>query len=401
MHPSRRFALAGAWLLACAGLAAGQASPDRVLIDAQLNRQLVTDVRFEGDRVVYERGGQTESAPLDGTVVALVEPSTVAPRPRDGWIELTDGQRLVGMPVYLTSAEAAEIAAASDQDGLAWSTPLLGRLRVPLEALRRVVLKETAATAEFDQLEDVLVLANGDRTTGLLERLWPDVVLDVEGQLRTFELTAIASITLANPDSDRVGSRVWLSDGSIVAVDRLATTGDGVRLDLAAPLDTGDRPLAALTMNEILAVAFESGGVRPLADLGAPRWEPIADWTLPPVVGNPDRTLLGSAEVELIGPVAASWALPSDVRRVAIRARLRDDCRVWGDCQVMIRVGEGQWQAARLHGEHPESTFTIDLPTAEASGGRPLEVRVEAGEGGAIQDRVLLDGFILLASRAG
>lgn len=398
VHPSRSFALVAAALLGVAASAMGQASPDRVLIDAELNRQLVTDVRFEPDRIVYERGGRRESVPLDGSVVALVEPSAAAPRPRDGWVELTDGQRLVGMPVYLTTAEAAAFAAATAETGLAWNTPLLGRLRVPLEALRRVVLKESASPAEYDQLQDVLVLTNGDRATGLLERLWPDVVIDVDGRSRTFELTAIASITLANPDSNRVGSRVWLSDGSIVAVDGLQTDDEGVRLDLAAPIDTGDRQPAALTMNEVLAVAFASGGVRPLADLGAPRWEPISGWTLPPVVGNPDHTLLGSAEVELIGPVAASWPLPSDVRRVAVRARLREDCRVWGDCLVRVRVGDGPWHSERLHGEHPEATFTIDV-SGEA--GASLDIRVEAGDGSAIQDRVLVDGFVLLSSGTG
>jgi hypothetical protein len=376
-----------------------QASPDRVVIDAELGRQVVTDVRFEPGRISFERGGERQSVPLDGSVVALVEPGGNAPRPRDSWIELADGQRFVGMPVYLSTAEANEFSRETGDMGLAWSTPLLGTLRVPLDALRRVVLDEGGSPAEYDDLNDVLVLTNGDRPRGLLERVWPNVVLDVDGQTRTFDLTSVSSITLANPKAPSSGSRVWLSDGSVVAVESIETGSEGVTLDLAPPVGSVDQLLASLTMNEVLAVAFESGGVRPLADLGAPTWEAISGWTLPPVVGDPDHTLLGSAEVELIGPVSASWPLPSGVRRVAIRARLRDDCRVWGDCQVTVRVGEVEQLSQRLSGDRPQATFTIDLPTDVPFG--ELEVLVEEGQGGTVQDRVMLDGFVLLSSEAG
>lgn len=399
MSPSQIFLASSAALLAVSPSVLGQALPDRVVIDSELGRQLVTEVRFEDGRISFERGGNTQSMPLDGSVVALVEPSGVAPRPRDSWIELADGQRFVGMPVYLSTAEAAAFEEVTGDIGLAWSTPLLGTLRVPLDALRRVVLSENSTPAEFDELNDVLVLANGDQPRGLLERVWPDVVLDMDGQPRTFELTAISSITLANPNAEHSGSRVWLSDGSIVAVDDIETVPDGVQLHLSQSLGNDHQMLVPLTMNEVLAVAFESGGVRPLADLGAPQWKQLAGWTLPPVVGNPDRILLGSADVELVGPVSASWALPSDVRRVAIRARLRDDCRTWGDCEVTVLIGGEGVITERLNGERPEATFTIDMPADVPPG--ELEVRVEEGLGGTIQDRVMLDGFVLLTNKAG
>ncbi|MEQ8317757.1 MAG: hypothetical protein RIE77_02300 [Phycisphaerales bacterium] len=403
MHTRRRAITTSLALLWAWSSAQGQASPDRVIINAELERTLVTDVRFEPGRLVYTSAGREASAPLDGSVVALVEPSGRAPRPRDSWVELADGQRFVGMPVFLSTTQAEEFARASGDTGLAWSTPLLGNLRVPLEALRRVVLREEAEPAEYDDLNDVLVLSNGDRTRGLLERVWPDVVLDVDGQSRSFDLSEIASITLANPEEEPVGSRVWLSDGSIVAVDALETVPDGVSIDLAEPVGTPDQTLASLTMNEVLAVAFESGGVVPLAALGEPRWQRISSWTLPPEVGDPDRELLGSASIELIGPVSAAWDIPTDVRRVAIRARLRDDCRVWGDCDVTVRVGGRVAFTERLNAAVPQATFTIDLPPVDPAGGSvgPLEVRVDEGLGGAIQDRVLLDGFVLLSSDAG
>lgn len=384
-----------------AGLA--QSSPDRVIIDARLGRQVISELRFEADKLTYERNGRVESAALDGSVVAVVEPSGRAPRPKTSWIELADGQRLVGSPLVLGSSQPADWA-VSEGEGLVWATPLLGSVKVPIGLLSRVVLRESETVAEVDELNDVVVLANGDRTRGLLERIWPDVVLDVDGQIRTFDMSAVSSITLANPKAERSGSRVWLSDGSIVAVDSLISINNSVQLDPADPLELAARETALLTIHEVLAVAFASGGVRPLADLGPPAWEALSGWALPPRMSDPQLTLLGSAEVELIGPVAARWDLPAAARRVAVRVRLRDDCRVWGDCEVSVAVVDPQGQSSpigshRLHGGAPDATFTVDLPAI--TGSRVLELRVEEGLGGAIQDRVMVDGFALLSSGAG
>jgi len=389
-------------LLAWPWLALAQTSPDRVLVDDGLERHIVGEIRFEPGAVSFERDGARTRLPLDGSVVAVVEPSGQSPRPRNSWIELTDGQRLVGAPLVLGSAEAAALTEATAEPGLVWATPLLGSVRVPLEALRRVVLREGGQQAEVDELNDVLVLNNGDQTRGLLERLWPEIVLETDGQMRTFELNAVSSISLANTTDVKTGSRVWLSDGSIVAVDSIITGDDGVQILPAAPVELSSRERAVVTMDEVLAVAFESGGVRPLAELGPPRWEALSAWALPPVAQDPEHVLLGAARIELIGPVAAAWSLPEGTRRVSIRARLRDDCRTWGDCVVSLSIGGQILASERLLGESPDATFTLDLTTELASeaAADELMILVEEGHNGAIQDRVMVEGFVLLSSDA-
>lgn len=404
MMPNHRLAHAVVIIqaaLAGAGVAlASQASPDRVVIDAQLQRQTISDLRFAAGRIEFEIAGKPGLLPLDGSVVAITEPNGHAPKPRHSWLELTDGQRVVGSRVVLPSVDAVERAMIdSSVEVLPWSTPLLGDLRVPLEAIRRVVFQEDAVLADHDPLHDVLVLSNGDRTLGLVERLWPRIVLEVDGQLRTIELESVASITLANPATERSGSMVWLSDGSIVSAERLISSAEGVELTLAKPLDRSSTGLAPLTMNEVLAVAFQSAGVRPLSSLGMPRWTADGSWAMPPTLGDAKRTLLGSAEIELVGPVTARWALPSGTRRIVVRARLREDCVVWGDCEFSLTAGDSGVVRARIHGDAPEATFTLDIDSRHA--GVDLVARVESGQGGAIQDRIMLDGFVLLASGRG
>lgn len=399
-HRTALTALMFACVLALVGGAlALQASPDRVVIDSQLQRRTVSDLRFAPGRIEFESGGRAGVLPLDGSVVAITEPNANAPRPRHSWLELTDGQRLVGSRVVLPSVAEVERAMIDAPLGvMPWVTPLLGEVRVPIESIRRIMFQEDAPRAEHDPLNDVLVLANGDRTLGLIERLWPKVVVDLDGRMRTIEPESIASITLANPRTERRGSALWLSDGSVVSAGTLNTSAAGVEIELATPLDGATPALAPLTMNEVLAVAFQSAGVRPLSELGMPQWQADGPWALPPRLGESDRALLGMAEIELVGPVTSRWRLPAGARRIAVRARLREDCVVWGDCEISMVVGGGMPSTARLHGPSPEALFTLDIDAVGAAG--DLVVRVESGRGGAIQDRVLLDGFVLLTTGA-
>ncbi|GIW73923.1 MAG: hypothetical protein KatS3mg103_0445 [Phycisphaerales bacterium] len=289
-------------------------------------------------------------------------------------------------------------------DRLVWSTPMLGALTVPLESLRRVVLREHLPQAAFDPLHDVLVLANGDRLLGLLETIWPQVVMDVQGTIQRFDPSAVASITLANPPAEPTGTRLWLSDGSILDVSALRSQQRLVRLTPASPVGLLAREQATVTMGEILAVAFERHRVRPLASLGTPQWMSDSPWAIPPGPPQADQALLGMAPVELVGPGVARWTLPQDARRLALRLRLREDCRVWGDCTVTVGLdlpGQGEKTLAqhRLHDRQPQATVAIDL--AQTSGpnhgqgqAATLWVRIDEGQRGAIQDRVLADGFV-------
>ena len=61
-------------------------------------------------------------------------------------------------------------------------------------------------------------------------------------------------------------------------------------------------------------------------------------------------------------------------------------------------VGDRPAATARLHGGSPDTAFKIDLQ-ADLSG-QPLSIRIEEGRNGAIQDRVMIEGFVLLSNNS-
>ncbi|MEO1009245.1 MAG: hypothetical protein AAFX79_11825 [Planctomycetota bacterium] len=385
--------------LILAALLAVQASTDadgldRVLVDASLERRAIGAPVFEGDRVRFLSARGESSLPIDGGVIAIADASGVAPEPRGAWVELIDGQRIVGSPPLPGDADARR---PGSEDTLAWSSPLLGELALPIEAVQRVVLDDSATAAPLDELADVLVYVNGDVVRGIVEEIGDEVVVDIDGMVDRVPLAYLTSFSLANPPRPPRGTRVWLADGSVVQVDRLRSLADGVRLDPSeAMLARDTQPPPPLRPGEVLAVAFESGNVVPLVRLGLPEIEAVGGrrWAPPPRAGDADRALLGAPAIEISGPTEASWTVPADARRLSLRVRLRPDGRTWGDCLVRVSV-DGMAEGAsvvRLWGERPEADFVVDLP-----GGTPrtLRLAIEAGERGTIQDRVLLDGLVL------
>jgi len=377
---------------------------ERVILTADLQRHSVSGVRFLPDGLAFERDGRQERVPLDGSVIALTEAAGHAPTPRGAWIQLNDGQRVAGVPA--TDRTVADSAGADSPDAatpdagpavdasFAWSSPLLGELAAPMDAIRTIVLDPDLPAAPFSELADAVVLINGDLRRGLIESIGRDVVLrDDRGSLERLPLSSIASITLANPPASARGAMAWLADGSVVATRRLESEADGVRATLAPPLErVGHAP--PLPGHAILAVAFADAGVRPIASLGEPQgFDPVGrPWAHPPAVGDPERTLLGAAPITIVGPARARWDLPADARRLSLRLRLREDCTTWGDCRATITINGRSVGEVRLHAGKPQATFQADVP---AGGPATLGLSLGPGANGVIQDTVLLDGFLL------
>jgi hypothetical protein len=116
---------------------------------------------------------------------------------------------------------------------------------------------------------------------------------------------------------------------------------------------------------------------------------------------------LGAADIELPGPMSAEWMLPPGASHVSIRLELPESARVFGDCVVRVEVvgDEASGVEHRLSSASPSAMVRLALgaatgPVPSAEGVRRLVVRVEAGERGGIQDRVVIRRGLVLVDSA-
>ena len=420
--PARALAvLAG--LLASAGAAPGGAIADdgvpRLLLDRQLNTTRVRLTSIGGGRVSWIDGAGREHERSIDELLAIIDPEGgLMPEPvrrqvieslNLPLVQTTDGQRLLARlrPDPEGDDERVELVL---MDGQA--------MRVNIERIASVTSPKSVfdthepATADDAPVDDLVELANGDRVRGFVERLGEVVVIEVNGATRRVPMGDVRSIRLANPPRASRDARVWVDDGTVVDVRAMTTTARGVvSLDLALAGEPGaelagsesDQPVAVrLPLTRLAGILFDAGSVRPLASMSPEGYEPTGDrrWTPPPSAADASVAVLGAPTIELPGPMRVRWRLPDGATRLAGVSTLGDAPGVWADCVVTIWLEDGPRRAelarARLRPAHDELVFNVELPPALDNTPRTLEVHVDAGAYGPIQDRVLLERVLLL-----
>jgi hypothetical protein len=167
-----------------------------------------------------------------------------------------------------------------------------------------------------------------------------------------------------------------------------------------------------LELSEIGALAFDASRLVALGSLSA-RVEGVSArrWTPPVVVGPAQGVALGAADIALPGPMSAEWMLPQGASHVSMRLELPESARVFGDCVVRVEIAgeEASGVTHRLSSESPSAMVRLAIGAAigdalgrapSAEGVRRLVVRVEAGERGGIQDRVVIRRGLVLVDSA-
>jgi hypothetical protein len=94
--------------------------------------------------------------------------------------------------------------------------------------------------------------------------------------------------------------------------------------------------------------------------------------------------------------MGVEWQLANPARRLSMRVVLPESCRRWGDAIVVVEIGTSpvrELARERLNGDRPvvEVNAALDAPK-----GSILRIRLEAGENGPVQDRVLLRQAIVI-----
>jgi len=357
------------------------ASP--AVLELDLSRTAIAGVASWSDRGVEVVTGSDElrtAAPGETLAVTAGDPGGVAPAEGAGWVDLVDGQRLVGEPS----------GTPSDGESIGWRVGPFGEVWVPLERVRRVVMPGAEPEAGWDDrvdpLSDAVLLSNGDVLTGYVLGAGDEVSVErADGSVARAPASRVSSLRLANPSSAPEGSFVWLADGSVL---RAGAVIDVSGANAQVELPGGESGLVGA--EEILALLFEASSLAALSGLEvqekrAPagrRWAPAL--TLEPAASSGRSPLLFTSDVVVPGPMTVSWRLPEGASRFGATASLPAGALPWGACEVVVRDGGEEVFRGTLDAETPKLEIAVGLVT------RDLEIEVEAGRYGPVGDVVRL-----------
>jgi hypothetical protein len=328
------------------------------------------------------------SMPLS-QVVGIVAVDALPAVNRTGLLRLADGQSLPGEA--LSGARAAANVLVWNQS--AW----LGQMDVPLDHIESVAFHAGARVPDPGE-EDVVELSNGDRLVGFVSALGDPLVIDLQplepgGERQRVEigLDRISAVRIVTPPRPASGTRVWLVDGTVVDVDGLVVTEEGVvRLEGVDYLR--DAQPKRLDLTALVAAQFDPEGLVPFAALAPRSVEgPSSRYRKREPRTLDDLAPLGLARVELRGPIVARYSLPSVPVVFSAEAGLPPSARSWGDCELVLRSDRREVFRARLNGASPSVAVSVRLDGPE------LEIEVTEGAHGPIQDHVILRRAMLLA----
>lgn len=394
----------------------------RVLIDRELRRIDAAEVAFAEGEIRY-RDAKGRLATVDArSIVAMLPPKAGQAGPSRGieWreiadvatgpqgrLELVDGQVIPGRL----------IAGEAKPEAVLWDHSLLGRLELPIERIATLVMKAGinadqtddgpkpgAAGAGDERTNDVVTFTNGDAAKGVVESIaltteagalgeasTGTLVMDTAGKASTTPLDRVASVTFANAREAPSGVVAWLRDGTVVG----GKTGEfGTQTLVLTEASLGGERAIEVPWDDVVGLNLDAGALVPLS--ACPMVEVKAgegrEWAALPQVPGAARLAGGVGDIELAGPVRVRWLLPTGTARAGMTASLPPSARAMGDCVLVVEFG-GTVIRERLNGERP----AIEIRLAPSGGAADsLIVTIESGEGGSIQDRVVLERGLLI-----
>lgn len=398
--------LAAAFAVVCQPAVPGPAAQTpqrRVLVFPDLATRDVVVTKL-GEVVKYlGPTGRTVSVPLSELLAILPAERTVSSGPgemRDATgggggadtgeagslLMLASGEVIRGEPVW---PEASS-------ESFGWRSDMLGLLAVKLDTVLGWHQPSFAdwAWARPAGTGDTISLSNGDVVSGFLETVSATaLVIEVDRKKRSLDPAVVVSATVATPPKPGSGPMVFLSDGNALLIDGL---GAGVGAGSTVTVMRQGQSLV-LPADTVIAYAASAGSLVSLAGLAGVTATPTGgrDWTPPIEVVDPGAPM-GVSDVILPGPMEAQWVLPGNATRLSATLELDTASRIWGDCVVTVTLVPAKGLSrevvkARLWEEVATATFIADV-----DGGSTLRVRVDPGERGPVQDRVVIRRPLIL-----
>jgi len=306
------------------------------------------------------------------------------------FVELTDGQRI---RAAVKASDDPETLVIERIDGI--------RASIPIDRIHSIARSIPASDREKDGREDdTLELTNGDTLTGFILEIGPAFTIETATGILKIPIERIARATIQNPPVHTPGSYIHTTQGEKLRADTFAS--DKEHTLTLIPSD----PMYAMQPTPEIRLAYGLLAVehkRADAYITNPtRTDPIAvaptgdrSWTRSPIAEP--GTWMGDERttIEVPAPASIRWAVPENATRFS--AAINADWRAWTDNEssLLAITADGQshtlW-SMRMKAETPMIDVLVDLPANTTA----IELRVEPGEYGPIQDRVWLRSSLLL-----
>ena len=315
------------------------------------------------------------------------------------YLSLIDGQVIQGRLLDSSDPDVLQLM-------LYAGNSTVGNATLPLEQVR--VMSDTPRTIT-DRVAgaDTIITENNDRLVGFVESIGsPEYTASISLDSApdqapvSIALDQIKSITMANPPEFIPGVYITTSDHLRLRIssfdfnfrEPMSIVVDAPSLGLDSTSSSPNGPTWQLSPDAPAGITIQQSDARiiALASIAPSLIEPTGDrdWTPTPIVVTSHTNPVLST-IDLRAPVRAIYPVPEGSSRFA--CELVAQINTWTDCVAHVvsidaSGNRSELLTQRLHADHPSQTLNARLEP----GTTQIEIRIEPGELGPIQDRVLL-----------
>jgi hypothetical protein len=329
------------------------------------------------------------------SVPAMDEGEGAAAGNRRVWvIELADGQRLMGELV--TSPDVTEAIAIRLPAGMVAAKDTADAaeaiVQVPLDKVMRLwagsnaARKGAAGTGRSGS--DTVWLSNGDVLSGFVAAVGPKIRIETSpasgtaaAKVQELPSDAVARIELTNPPIRGKGALVGFSDGTVLQAAGMLLASEVCEVSpVLKPGMTVRHPVSSIDW------------ILPRAE----QWRSL----LADAVG-PSEALESTGDGVLIRePGTFVWDVRAGETMFVAQVALPPSCYDWGDCTLIVKLGKANGkEVARVHFDAETPAHRLAIPL---NGATALELTIDPGASGPVQDRLLLSraGFVSARAKA-
>jgi NPCBM/NEW2 domain len=339
-------------------------------------------------RIVLQAGDRVSMTGPDLLALRRVDPPLRA-RATGSYVLLANGDRIRATAHFST------------QDALRINSELLGTLEIPLERIQAILLGSIPDQASRDRLErnllsgnrkqDVVVLTNGDETSGTFLGLDEDAVRvqrtsgEVSIERIGVRAVAFSAELISFPKSKTFYAEMILADGSELSVAEVELTGNNLRGRTAFGREF------VVPLEQLCALEFRNGRVKYLSDLEPIEYQhtPYLSLSYPYhrdhcVTGGP-LSLRGQVFRKGLGMHSRSeltYELKSPFRRFEATVGIDDETAGQGSVNFHVLLdGRDAWQSGLITGHSAPKRVQVDTTQAKR-----LTLVVDFGSLGDVQD---------------